>query len=65
MILVKIKNCDAGHYEYINLERIEFVNITDGRYNVAMSDRSIVRVALDDPVILGLVSAANAAYTGT
>ena len=65
MILVKVKNCDAGHYEYINPERIEFVHVTDGRFNVTMSDHSIVRVALDDPVISGLVAAANVAYTGT
>ena len=64
MILTKVISHHEDTATYINLDQVVSVYLHSGEdYHVEMSDGSSMHIKLNDPAIVGLIDAANAAYT--
>lgn len=64
MILTKVISHHDDTPTYINLDHIVSIYLHAGEdYHVEMSDGSSIHARLDDSVITGLISDADAAYT--
>lgn len=63
MTLTKIKSFHTGEFDYVNLEMVLYVGvIPSDHYQLFFGDNTVLDIAIDDPTIYGLISAANTAY---